>query len=267
MWTLSKGKLESAARDLMLGSKVFAPLRSGYQFLFDRERFSHRVASRKFYSRFVRSGDLVFDVGAHVGRYSELFTDLGASVVSIEPNPQCSSQLERLARIRDLHVEKCAAGDSPGSLTLRICQDSVISTVVDEWYEEAKKSPLHQNTRWLDTVEVRVVTLDCLAERYGVPAFVKIDAEGFDDRVLRGMSFKPRALSFEYNRLLPEAALRCFEAPVLREGYEFNFTRGLELSDASENWLSGSDLSKRLPELAGHEEYGDVFARTIGLSS
>ena len=259
------GRLEATARRLLLGSRVYPPLRLGYQFLFDRTRFAHRHAMRSFYSSFVRRGDLVFDVGAHVGRHAELFTDLGARVVSIEPNPVCCEQLTRLAKVRKVHVENCAAGDAPGKLKLRVCEDSVISTVVEAWYEGARRSPLHQDARWLETVEVDVVTLDHLAERYGIPTFVKIDAEGYDDHVLRGMSFRPRALSFEYNRLLPQTAERCFETRVLSHGYEFNFSRGPDLKYVSENWMSGQELCKRLSDFAGEEEYGDVFARSAVL--
>jgi FkbM family methyltransferase len=256
------GKLEATARRLLLGSRVYPPLRLGYQFLFDHARFAHRHSMRSFYSSFVRKGDLVFDVGAHVGRHAELFTDLGARVVSIEPNPSCCEQLNRLSKIRDIHVENCAAGDRPGKIKLRICQDSVISTVVEAWYEGARRSPLHQDAKWLESVEVDVVTLDRLAQRYGIPTFVKIDAEGYDDHVLSGMSFRPRALSFEYNRLLPQTAERCFETHALSRGYEFNFSRGLDLKYVSENWVSGQELCKQLSDFAAEEEYGDVYARS-----
>lgn len=260
-------KMEAAARRLLLGSRVYPPLRLGYQFLFDRARFANRQAMRSFYSPFVRKGDLVFDVGAHVGRHAELFTDLGATVVSIEPNPSCCEQLRRLAKVRSVHVENCAAGDAPGKLKLRICQDSVISTVVEAWYEGAKRSPLHQDAQWLESVEVNVLTLDQLAAQYGVPGFVKIDAEGYDDHVLKGMSFRPRALSFEFNRLLPQTAERCFETSVLSRGYEFNFSRALDLRYVSESWMSGQELCSRLSDFAEDEEYGDVFARSTELPS
>jgi FkbM family methyltransferase len=256
-------KLEVAARELFLGSRFFPSLRSGYQFLFDRARFLHRLDMRRFYASFVYNGDLVFDVGAHVGRYAEIFTDLGAKVVAIEPNPRCCEQLARLAKIRDIQVESCAAGDAPGKLKLRICQDSVISTVADAWYEGARKSSIHRDAQWLETVDVDVLTLDQLANRYGIPTFVKIDAEGYDAHVLRGMSFRPRALSFEYNRLLPEVAVHCLETPALSTGYLFNFSRGLDLKLVSDDWISGQEIGGLLSAFAAEEEYGDVFARSI----
>jgi FkbM family methyltransferase len=259
---LSMGRLEATARELFLGSRVFSPLRFGYQFLFDRDRFAHRLKMRSFYSSFIEKGDVVFDVGAHVGRYSEIFTDLGGRVVSVEPNPHCCEQLRRLTKVRDVRVENCAAGDAPGKLKLRICEDSVLSTVADAYYEEAKRAPIHQGVRWLESVEVEVVTLDQLAQRYGIPSFVKIDAEGYDDHVLAGMSFRPRSLIFEYAQILPEVAARCFETPALSSGYEFNFSRGLELRYVSESWMSGRELRKHLSEFVGDEAYGDVIARS-----
>lgn len=255
-------KLEAKAREVLVGSRLFSPLRSGYQFLFDRPRWAHRLNMRRFYAPFIRQGDLVFDVGAHVGRYSEIFTDLGGKVVSVEPNPRCCEQLRRLAQVRDIYVEPCAAGDVPGKLKLRICEDSVLSTVAEDYYQQAQKAPIHKDARWLEAVDVDVVTLDQLADRYGIPAFVKIDAEGYDDHVLRGMSFRPRALTFEYAHILPEVAARCLATPVLSNGYVFNFSPGLALKYVSEDWMSGEEVLKRLSDSVGNEAYGDVVARS-----
>jgi predicted RNA methylase len=43
----------------------------------------------EFYSQFVSSGDLVFDVGANVGNRSKIFSRLGARVIAFEPQPAC----------------------------------------------------------------------------------------------------------------------------------------------------------------------------------
>lgn len=259
----SVGKLEATARELLLGSRVYSPLRYGYQYIFDRERFANRLKMRSFYSLFVKKGDLVFDVGANVGRYSEIFTDLGGKVVSVEPNPHCCEQLRRLAKARDVHVEQSAAGSAPGRLKLRICEDSLLSTVAEDYYKEVNRTTTHRGARWVGSVDVEVVTLDQLAERYGVPTFLKIDAEGYDDHVLRGTTFRAPALSFEYNRYLPAVATRCLESSILSSGYEFNFSRGLDMEYRSEEWLSSEELAKKLAAFVGNEEYGDVIGRRI----
>ena len=41
----------------------------------------------RLYGRFVRRGDLVFDIGAHVGDRVASFRRLGARVVAVEPQP------------------------------------------------------------------------------------------------------------------------------------------------------------------------------------
>ena len=50
---------------------------------------------------------------------------------------------------------------------------------------------------------VPVTTLDALIERHGVPSFVKVDAEGFEEEVLQGLSRSIKALSFEFTVVQP----------------------------------------------------------------
>jgi FkbM family methyltransferase len=257
-------KFEKSVRERLYGSALFFPLRSAYQQVFDRQKLLVRRKTRDFYAGFVRRGDLAFDIGANVGSYSEVFCELGAKVVAVEPNPQCCQNLRRLARVCPVYVENCAAGDLPGKATLRICDYSGLSTLTNDWPEASLQSPLNRDAKWSGTLDVEIITLDQLAERYGVPDFVKIDAEGYDDHVLRGMSFQPPALQFEFNRWLPAVGMRCFDAPALASGYEFNYVRGLEMRLACECWVRGDELRARLDALTGDEWNGDVLARRIG---
>jgi len=257
----TKAKLERSARGLLYGSGLFFPLRAGYQFFFNRDKMVFRRRMRDFYAAFVRPGGTVFDIGANIGMYSEVFSELGAKVVAVEPNPYCCQVLDRLARVRNVYVQRCAAGDVPGKTSLHVCEDPGLSTVTDHWYEAAQQSPLHRDAKWTGTVEVEVVTLDQLAARYGIPSFVKIDVEGFDDHVIRGMSFRPSALSFEFNREIPEVAMRCLQAPVLAEEYEFNYVRGLDMQLVSKSWIRAEELHDNIRSFAGEDEYGDVLAR------
>jgi FkbM family methyltransferase len=254
-----KRKIKSSVRERLYGTPLFFFVRAAYQCIFDRAKLVDRMQMRAFYAPFVRRGDLVFDVGAHFGKYAECFTSLGATVIAIEPNPSCCQTLQQLARSRNIRVENCAVGDKPGKLKLHICVEyPSLSTVATEWYEAAKRSPLqHHDAQWQEPIEVDVLTLDQLADRYGVPSFVKIDVEGFDDHVLRGMSFQPLALSFEFNQEVPQVAQRCLEAPVLATGYEFNYTCDTKLS--SHQWMDAEELRTHIFEAERY--YGDVVAR------
>jgi len=261
---VTRHRLEKSAREMLYGSALFFPLRSAYQYVFNRQMLLARREALRFYAGFVRRGDLVFDIGANVGSYSELFCELGAKVVAVEPNPQCCQSLRRLARARPVSVENCAAGDLPGKATLHVSDYSGLSTLTNDWREASQQAPLNRDAKWPVNLEVEVITLDQLARRYGLPDFVKIDAEGYDDHVLRGMSFRPAGLQFEFNRWLPEVAMRCFDAPVLANGYDFNYTCGLEMRLACEHWVRQDELRLRLDALTGDGWNGDVLARRKG---
>lgn len=257
----TRDRLEKSARDFLYGSPVFFPARSMYQLLFNRHKYNARRQWRKFYEPFVRRGDLVFDVGANVGGYVEVFSDLGARVVAVEPNPQCCQNLARLARVRDVYVEQCAAGEVPGRATLRVCEQSVLSTLSEASFQNTLQHPLLQDVPWVGTLDVEVVTLDQLASRYGVPHFIKIDAEGYDDHVIRGMSFAPAALSFEFIKTLPDVAMRCLD--ILPDTYEFNYMPESEQRLIWDLWVPAEKCRERLQEriVGGEEVYGDIVAR------
>lgn len=153
-------------------------------------------AEVSFYSTLVRPGDLVFDVGANVGQKTEVFLACGARVVAVEPNPLCRPILDyEFGSKRDVTVVGKAVGASEGELDLNIVGIATTASVLDDWkylgagYEgggEARK------------VTVPVTTLDQLIAEFGAPDFVKIDVEGFEPEVLRGLSRPVPLLSFEY---------------------------------------------------------------------
>lgn len=260
---MSRRGLEKSAREALYGSRLFFPARECYQFFLDRRRLAFRRRMRGFYSPFVRRGDLVFDVGANIGLYSEVFSQLGAKVVAVEPNPRCCERLDRLARSCQVHIERCAAGAAPGEAELHLCENPGLSTLTARWLEAARRSVLHRDAGWTGTITVQVLTLDQLAQRHGIPCFVKVDAEGYDDQVLRGMSFRPEALSFEFNREIPEVALSCLDTPVLADGYEFNFVWGLEMRLVSHSWMCADWVRHLIGSSPSFTEYGDVVARRV----
>jgi|HubBroStandDraft_1064217.scaffolds.fasta_scaffold14814_5 FkbM family methyltransferase len=257
-----KNRLEADLRKALFGRRIFSPLRNAYQFVFNRDKLSNRRQMRKLYSSYIRRGDLVFDVGANAGIYTEIFLELGARVVAVEPNPHCCRVIERLAQNRNVKIESCAVGRATGKILLQLSDNTQLSTVNQEWLKSLKRSPLHAGANWLGEIEVELTTLDRLAEKYGTPSFIKIDVEGFDDQVLRGMSFMPDALTFEFNRLLPDIAMRCVRMRKLSSNYEFNYLRESK-KHASLEWLGAEALAANIETLVGDEQSGDIIARRI----
>ena len=60
-----------------------------------RARPWRRQRLDRFYRRFIAPGDLVFDIGAHLGDRLAAFARLGARVVAVEPQPTFAAALRR----------------------------------------------------------------------------------------------------------------------------------------------------------------------------
>jgi FkbM family methyltransferase len=256
-----KPAVEKFARELLFGSRLFPAVRSAYQRVFDREKLAARKQKLDVYAGFMTRGDLVFDVGANVGEYSDMFLALGARVVAIEPNPACCERLKLVAKRGNIAIENCAVGDADGIASMHIFSDHGLSTLSNEWYQLVRTSAIHKHASLSGMIDVRVTTLDSLVAKYGTPAFIKIDVEGFEDHVLAGMSFHPQALSFEFHFSLLNLVNACLRKPVLQDAYSFNYTVGMNPSFQLAAWVSASDLEEILATAHYEEEFGDIFCR------
>jgi hypothetical protein len=54
-----------------------------------------------------------------------------------------------------------------------------------------------------------MTTLDTLIDGHGIPAFIKLDVEGFEAEALAGLSHPAAALSFEFTTIQRDVALAC----------------------------------------------------------
>lgn len=131
--------------------------------------------------RTVRPGDTVVDVGANRGMFSFLASQrVGAqgTVISFEPNPHCVKILQAEATangIQNIEVHTCGLGDTNGTLPLFVpTVNSGEATFAKSRYADAKQIvvPVHIGDNLLATIS---------------PSLIKIDVEGFECRVLRGL--------------------------------------------------------------------------------
>ena len=176
----------------------------------DRER---RAAMDRLYGPFVKAGDLVFDIGAHVGDRVAVFRRLGARVVAVEPQPALIRTLKLLyGRDRAVAIEPVAVGRSAGTLELKLNVDNpTVSTASEAFREAADGAPGWEGQAWTRTIRVPVTTLDALIARHGTPAFIKIDVEGSEAEALAGLTRPSPALSFEFTTIQRDVAEACIE--------------------------------------------------------
>src|SRR3954465_9044814 len=112
-----------------------------------RER---RTAMDRLYARFVQPGDLVFDVGAHVGDRVASFRRLGARVVAVEPQRAMGGARRLLyGRDRDVSIEAVAVGAQPGRVRMLINADNpTVSTASTAFVEAAGGASGWDTQQW-----------------------------------------------------------------------------------------------------------------------
>jgi FkbM family methyltransferase len=215
----------------------------------------------RLYGSFIRSGDLVFDVGAHVGDRVASFRRLGARVVAVEPQPTMVRALRLLyGRNASVAIEAVAAGREPGRTRMLINADNpTVSTVSPAFVEAARDAPGWETQRWNETIDIEVTTLDALIARHGVPAFIKLDVEGFEAEALHGLSHKVSALSFEFTTIQRNVALACIERCSAIGYTRFNAALGESQALASE-WMDASAAADWLIALPQSANSGDIYA-------
>jgi FkbM family methyltransferase len=218
-----------------------------------------------FYAQFVRPGDLCFDIGAHVGNRLRALSRLGARVVALEPQPQCMRLLRRwYGNHANIELVEQAVGAVPGTRSLFVSERTpTVTTLSQEWIGAVGATPGFIGVRWDHDIPVRVTTLDELVAHYGEPAFCKIDVEGAELDVLRGLSRPLKALSFEYIPAATEVAVACVDRLGEIGQYEYNWSPGELPRLRSSVWLGPARMADTLRRMPLRERSGDVYARRI----
>ena len=169
--------------------------------------------------------------------------------------------MDRLyGRSKSVAIEAQAVGREPGKARMMINVDNpTVSTISAAFVEAADGAPGWETQRWSETAEIEVTTLDALIARHGIPAFIKLDVEGFEAEALSGLSQAVRALSFEFTTIQRDVGLACIERCAALGYARFNAALG-ESQELGE-WRTAAEMARWLDELPHSANSGDVYAR------
>ena len=181
---------------------------------------------KDFYGQFIKSGDLCFDVGDKI------------------------------------ELVKYGLGEKESTETMYVSGSTLISSFSKD-HVTMMQEDRFKGASWGKTIEIKMTTLDVLIEKYGTPAFCKIDVENYEVEVLKGLSHAIPALSVEYFPATIERAIECVELLEALGKYTYNWSFGESQKLNTKQWLTEEEIKKVLSAVKKEDSYGDFYARLL----
>jgi len=181
--------------------------------------------------KYVKIGDTVYDIGANIGYVSlSLAKKVGPSghVIAFEPVPaniKAFRQNIEINHLTSVQLIEAAVSDEAVETLIRIAGNLSMASLV--W---------HRNDPSATEISVRTVSIDELTKAGDLPrpAFVKIDVEGAEAAVLKGMRHTIASVR-------PVVFMECSEAGRART---WDLLQGLDYrcqSAISDKWIDAFD--------------------------
>lgn len=218
---------------------------------------------KNLYRPFMNPGDLTFDIGAHVGNRSRCWADLGARVVAVEPQADFATWLRwKFKGWDEIEIVETALAAEPGLASMHISPTNpTVTTLSSGWIDNVTKTDSFKDVAWQPPIEVPVTTLDRLIEAHGLPVFCKVDVEGFEAEVLKGLSQPIKALSIEFLPAAIEVALEAVDLLEALGNYNYNVSYGEGMAFHLADWQPADKMRHWLTQQRGGQRSGDVYAR------
>lgn len=223
---------------------------------FNKEMYS-------MYNNFVKEGYLCYDIGAYNGNRTDTFLKLGAKqVITVEPTKYSYDKLKKkFAKEPKVTLLKVGVADKEGKQNMSLCSSSAFSTFEDSWKEEIETNPKLANLEWTGKEEIDMVSLNNLIEKYGLPDFLKIDIEGYEEKAFSTLNYAIPCLSFEYLIKFPKRTMNCIYYLCALGDYEFNYSIGETMKLSLDHWCDGVKILQELQKADPNVIFGDVYCR------
>jgi FkbM family methyltransferase len=153
--------------------------------------------------------NLIFDIGFNVGEFTQTCFNKynSCSVIAVEANPNLVSTVsqhfftnynfsllnnlvsDKEGESLDFYINPSASGISTASTHF----------MKNSRFTKGSKYIGENSTQWAAPIKVQSITIDSMIERYGIPDLIKIDVEGYELNVLKGLTQKANDICFEWH--------------------------------------------------------------------
>ncbi len=200
-----------------------------YQKYFHPLAFKSKNEEIKFYEEILKDADkdLIFDVGANTGHKTSIFRRISKKVLAFEPSNKCYQILKKRFKHSNVEIFNCALGSEKSSLDyFEIEGQEGYNSLSSKHIETTVANRNLVGIKSIKPKKVPVEKIEDYITKFGKPCYIKIDVEGFEYEVIKGLQTPVSLISFESN--LPEFCKESIEiinylSQLSNNKYIFNF--------------------------------------------
>jgi FkbM family methyltransferase len=175
----------------------------------------------------IKKGDIIIDIGANIGYYVLLESRLvgkKGKIYAIEPVPQNVEILKKnikLNKYTNIEISQLAMGDKNEEGVIYVSGERNKSSMIFLG---------SSSNDFIETAKVKVMTLDEFLENKPYPNFIRMDVEGYEYEIIKGMektlgANKPLKLFMEIHP--PYLGKKLIDLLNTLEQYNFRFKIGI----------------------------------------
>lgn len=143
---------------------------------------------------------LMFDIGANRGDAVVAGLSMGYKVIAIEPGPRVFSELVKnfIYNPNVIPLKFAVSDEDYSNIEFYEADEDGLSTINKDWLT---LDSMPYNNKVFRTISANTITIDTLVKLYGTPDLIKIDVEGSEWFVFRGMTKYYGKLAFEWTNV------------------------------------------------------------------
>jgi FkbM family methyltransferase len=211
----------------------------------------------------LKEGYLVFDVGCNIGNKANEYLLHNTKVVGFEPQPNCINQL--INRFKDngnVIIEPIGLDSKKGNSFIYVASHDTISSMSEDFINTVKSERFNGYV-WNEKVNINVDTLDNMILKYGTPNYIKIDVEGYELSVLKGLTKTIGVISIEFTPELCQSTIDCINyIDDLNQKSMYNYGYREDKHFKFNEWITKDEMINYLSSVNDFKiEFGDVYIK------
>jgi FkbM family methyltransferase len=187
---------------------------------------------------------IAFDIGANIGQTVDELLPNYDKIICFEPNPNLVTVIKNKFFNNDkVTIEELGLSDKTETKKFNISNSHVVSTFSEDWINNSRFTNVYN---WDTSIDVKTTTLDEVIDKYGIPYFIKIDVEGYEYEVLKGLTKLLENTYFAFEWAEEQYEIVNKTVKYLKElGYNnFSYTYQDSLLNLENiNWCNWEDLT------------------------